>query len=92
MRIVMLLTIYIVEVLKYCIGYYVCFNEKVKRKWGLGLGIVICLLVVTIFDNMEDYQLRLIIYILVLCIMAIVLSGRRIIKIFRLFRCNAYFG
>lgn len=85
MRIVMLLTIYIVEVLKYCIGYYVCFNEKVKRKWGLGLGIVICLLVVTIFDDMEDYQLRLIIYILVLCIMAIVLSGRRIIKIFRLF-------
>ena len=39
-----LLAVYVIEAVKYCLGVYIVFHEKVERKWLYGVGGMVMVL------------------------------------------------
>ena len=48
-----LLAVYVIEAVKYCLGVYIVFHEKVERKWLYGVGGMV-MVVVSVWDSTDE--------------------------------------
>lgn len=84
MKVIVLMIMYILEIIKYDIGYDVCFGQGIKRKWVLVVGMVLGSLPIIFCSKIEAYKWYLLIYLNAICILYFAVVEKGIIKIYRI--------
>ena len=70
-----LLAVYVIEAVKYCLGVYIVFHEKVERKWLYGVGGMV--MVLYLFGIQPEVEKNsLVIFILIICLTLANVSGK----------------
>ena len=70
-----LLAVYVIEAVKYCLGVYIVFHEKVERKWLYGVGGMVMVLYLFGIQPMQEKN-SLLIWILIITVTFMNLRGR----------------
>lgn len=75
MRVFVLILIFIIEYLKYCLGLNLFFEEKMKRLWPVFIGLAVYILFM-IYKGLPEYEILLIMYIIVLVVMVLSMESK----------------
>lgn len=84
MRGIILAIIYLVELCKYQLGYFLLFPGKLSKKWILLVGGV-PFLAAAFFNQLGEDGIYILMYLNVIAVMALVMQGRPLIRLMRLF-------
>lgn len=69
-----LLAVYVIEAVKYCLGVYIVFHEKVERKWLYGVGGMVMVLYLFGIQPMKEKD-SLVIYMTIIIVTYSVIDG-----------------
>jgi len=86
MKMFILISIFMVELLKYWLGLQICFHTKVNKVWTAFIGFVIYMILINI-GRMDDNEIRLVMFSIVIIVVFISVKvnvGERILQILML--------
>lgn len=80
----MLIILYALEVMKYCVAYDVCFQQRVKRYWLALVGGLGCIPVM-VFGRPDEISLqRILMYLITLCVVFLMMRDKWTKKLLQL--------